>query len=78
MYVRRATYVFRYLRVTYVTDNPNRGDIPWGENVIRLETQVYDVHVPACLKPGEYILRHEVTRPVAQCMQMLTLILSRF
>ncbi|KAJ3555081.1 hypothetical protein NM688_g2773 [Phlebia brevispora] len=40
--------------------NPYRGDIPWGENVIRLETQVYSVHIPEGLKPGEYLLRHEI------------------
>ena len=42
------------------TDNGNRGNVPWSENVIRMNTQFYNVTVPAGLKSGEYIIRHEV------------------
>ena len=46
---------------SFGTDNGNRGSVPWGENVIRVNTQFYNVTVPAGLKAGEYIIRHEVS-----------------
>lgn len=46
--------------LTYPPDNPDRGDLAWGEEVIRLKNSIYSVNVPAGLANGEYILRHEV------------------
>ncbi|GJE96295.1 glycosyl hydrolase family 61 protein [Phanerochaete sordida] len=40
--------------------NPSRGDLAWGEEVIRLEDSIYSVTIPAGLKPGQCILRHEI------------------
>nr|AAM22493.1 family 61 endoglucanase [Phanerodontia chrysosporium] len=40
--------------------NPSRGDLAWGEEVIRLEGSKYSVTIPAGLKPGQYLLRHEI------------------
>ncbi|KAH8806680.1 glycoside hydrolase [Flagelloscypha sp. PMI_526] len=40
--------------------NPARTDYPWGENLLHKTPSVYSVTIPASIKPGQYIIRHEV------------------
>jgi hypothetical protein len=41
------------------TDNPDRTEMPWGENILHNGGK-YSVTIPEGLADGEYILRHEV------------------
>jgi hypothetical protein len=43
-----------------ITDNPNRTEVPWGENILHLTPSYYSVTIPEGLEDGEYLLRHEV------------------
>lgn len=60
MAVSAPWYLAQLHQLTSFADNPSRGDLAWGEEVIRLESSKYSVTVPAGLKNGQYILRHEV------------------